>query len=289
MDINYDSTKNIKKILSSRSVRLTKKWGQNFLINRGAREKLVNLLNPDLSDLVWEIGPGLGSLTTLLLDRCRSVVVFEIDRGLVDILKDHFSNRDNLTIIQGDVINVWKDVIKHSEIPLKIIGNLPYSSASAIVSSFIENELVVGKMIVTIQKELALRMMARPGSNNYSSFSILCQLAYRIEHRGDLKPGSFFPAPEVMSTIVELLPSGRKQFPDNRSLFFTLVRAVFKSRRKILRNSFLNSDELSSYGIKIILKALEEEGINPGIRGERLPVDVFIRLSNTLNRLIRCI
>jgi len=283
--LNYDSPKEIKSVIEGLGIRLKKRWGQNFLVNRGARRKILSLLDPQINDLVWEIGPGLGSLTHELLPQSGKLLCFELDRALLAYLQKTFAANENFILIPGDVLKTWKNTIDKYGMPERVVGNLPYSSASAIIASLVENNCLPSRMIFTVQKELAQRMTAPVGNKNYSSFSILCQFAFSIYSRGDLKPGSFFPVPEVTSTIIELQPRKDLSLPKDRRLFLTLLKSLFVSRRKTIRNNLLSGWAATRYGEEIALKALELSRIDPGIRGEELPVEAFIRLADNLQRL----
>lgn len=280
--MNYDSPKEIKAVIESLDIRLKKRWGQNFLINRGARRKILSLLDAQKNDLVWEIGPGLGSLTHELLPQTGKLLCFELDRGLITYLQDTFTEKHNFVLIPGDVLKTWKNTADKYGMPERVVGNLPYSSASAIIAALVENNCLPPRMIFTVQKELAQRMTAPVGNKNYSSFSILCQFAFSICSHGDLKPGSFFPVPEVTSTIIELQPRKDLCAPRDRRLFLTLLKSLFVSRRKTIRNNLLSGWAATRYGEEIVLKALELSHIDPGIRGEELPVEAFIRLADNL-------
>lgn len=283
--MNYDSPKEIKAVLEGLGIRLKKRWGQNFLVNRGARRKIISLIDPQKDDLVWEIGPGLGSLTHELLPLTGKLLCFELDRALLAYLQETFAEERNFILIPGDVIKTWKNAVDKYGMPERVVGNLPYSSASAIIGALVENNCLPPKMIFTVQRELAQRITAPVGNKNYSSFSILCQFAFSICSHGDLKPGSFFPVPEVTSTIIELKPRKDLSAPRDRPLFLALLKSLFVSRRKTIRNNLLAGWTATRYREDILLKALELSHIDPGIRGEELPVEAFIRLADNLQRL----
>ena len=282
--MNYDSPNEIISMLESHGIKLKKRWGQNFLINRGAREKIVDLLELEEGELVWEIGPGLGSLTSLLLERNVHVVVFEIDRGLCRVVEEELGNSDRLGIVCGDFVKEWKKLEKR---PNKILGNLPYSSASQIMVSMIKEGFVPPLSVYTLQKDMVKRMTAKPGTKDYSSFSVLCQYAMDIKVHGDLNPGSFFPRPEVISTVITVTPRVNIERAKNEALFFTLVKALFSSRRKTLRNNLLTERGLRRYKKSLLLRAVEMENISTGIRSEELPVESFVRIADRIEKLVR--
>ncbi len=282
--MNYSSPSEIKAVLKRLGIRLKSKWGQNFLINRGARQKIIGKISPTEKEVIWEVGPGLGCLTEVLLPRVKELVVFEIDRGLIRYLEEAFSDYHNFSLVSGDVIKTWKQNMDRG-VPDKVVGNLPYSSASALIVSFIEAEFFPENMVFTVQRELARRMTARPGVKNYSSFSVLCQYAFFIRECFELKPGSFYPAPEVISTVIELKPKNVDEAPKDRKLFLLLVRALFGSRRKTLKNNLTGSRLLTGYSKELLLRAAELEGIDQCIRAEELQYKEFIRLSNRITDL----
>ncbi len=290
--MNYDSPVDISKLLEGHGIRLKKRWGQNFLINHGAREKIVNLLDINEGDTVWEIGPGLGALTSILLDRGAHVVGFEIDMGLANLLEREFGDRGNFSLVRGDFVREWKKFVSSLDTgderrkPRKIVGNLPYSSASQIIISMIKEGMIPDVAVYTLQKDMVKRMIASPGTKDYSSFSVLCQYAMEIRVKGDLNPGSFFPRPEVISTVIHVVPRRDIKRANNETLFFTLVKALFSSRRKTLRNNLLTESGLGRYKKSLLLKAVELEGISAGIRSENLSVEAFIGIADRIDSLV---
>jgi len=288
--MNYDSPSEISALLRELNIGLKKRWGQNFLINRGAREKIVKLIDPLPGDIIWEIGPGLGALTGLIIKTNAELTVFEIDHGLANYLEEHFTDAGNFLIVRGDAVRSWAKYLKEhpeKDKPSKIVGNLPYSSASAIILSYIRGGLKPDLMIFTVQKDMANRMLAEPRDRDYSSFSVLCQYAYNIHCEGDLQPGSFFPKPEVVSSVVKLTPRELEVKPVDEKFFFTLVKALFESRRKTLRNNLLTGSGLKAFSKNLLLKAVELEGIDVGLRSEELPVEDFVRIANRIINLKR--
>ncbi len=294
--INFDSPVEIREVLKSRGIGLKKRWGQNFLINRGAREKIVEILAPEKGELIWEIGPGLGALTEIILDRGVNLLAFEIDRGLVSWLEEVFGDRENLKVIQGDFLKSWKKVLSGDreivadEIfsrkkPERVTGNLPYSCSSQIILSFIEGGFLPPVAVFTLQKELVKRMMASPSTKEYSSFSVLCQYAFEIEEEGELQAGSFYPAPEVTSAVVKMIPRKDILRPLDEKFFFKLVKSLFASRRKTLRNNLLTNPSLKRIKKSLLLDAVEIEGVNAGVRSEELSPEVFVRISNRILEL----
>ena len=280
--LNYNSPTEILRVLEQLGVRLQKRWGQSFLVNRGAREVIVSLVDPEAEDNVWEIGPGLGTLTALLLPKVRSVAAFEIDRGLVTYLRENFGNWNNFALVTGDVLKTWRSYLREHGTPNKIVGNLPYSCASALIAALAENRVLAEKLVFTVQRELAERMRAKPGNKNYSSFSVLCQTVYRISERMQLKPGSFFPAPEVYSTVVVLEPNREVEDVPDWSFFLACLRMLFQSRRKPMRNNLLAGGIASRDRADRLDGIFEKLGIDPGLRSERLSPEALMELTQHL-------
>ncbi len=292
MKINYNSTVNIKQLLNELNIYLKKRWGQNLLINEGARNKIVDLLDIKENERIWEIGPGIGSMTELILTKTKALTVFEIDYGLIRFLEKQFSinnniNQNHFRIVQGDFLKTWKTELETNGPPDKIISNLPYSSASAIISAIIENNSIPKKMVFTVQKELANRITAEISTKSYSSFSVLCQYGCNIKLCGDLHSGSFFPKPEVISTIIEMTPANRVLKPTNEKIFLKLFRGLFQSRRKTIKNNLKNNIKIPGLNTEDLIKAAEGAGIDITRRAETYFINDFIFFSNEICKLIK--
>ncbi len=280
-----DSPRFIRELLEQRGIALKKRWGQNFLVNPGARERLIRLVDPSPGQAIWEIGPGLGALTGDLLRAAGRLVAFEVDHGLVAYLTEIYGGQPGFSLVAGDVLKTWREALARYGCPDQVVGNLPYRSASAIVGDFIEGGLIPSHAVFTVQREMARRMTARPGGKSYSSFSVLCQSAFRLREAGGLKPGSFYPPPEVVSTIVELHPRADLQPPGDRELFLRLVRALFASRRKTLRNNLLGAAPRLGLAPELLLEAARRAGVDPSRRAEEYGVEDFVRLADEVSRL----
>ncbi|MBN2352417.1 MAG: ribosomal RNA small subunit methyltransferase A [Spirochaetales bacterium] len=280
--MNYDSPAEIRAVLEKHGLALKKRFGQNFLVNRHARERIAGLLEAGRDDLVWEIGPGLGAMTGLLLERARRVLAFEIDRGLVRALRELFPDRPSLEIIEGDALDTMGPAGEKRGAPNRILGNLPYSSASRIIAFFIEREIGAQKIVVTVQKDLALRMRASPGEKIYSSFSVLTQSFFDVRLEFDLKGGNFFPRPEVDSSVVSLVPASRLPPGPGRAVFFRLIRLAFGSRRKTLNNNLFKSGAFSPEELTAMRAFWERRELSPNARAEDLAPEVYRDLALTL-------
>ena len=279
--MNHNSPAAVRAELDRLSVEPKKRWGQNFMINPRTRRKLVDTLEIGEGETVWEIGPGLGALTAELVPRCTRLVLFEIDHGLIRYLTGELADHAHVHIVAGDFLRTWQQARADHGAPDRIIGNLPYRSASAAIAALVTHDALPAHAVFTVQKELADRIVAPAGSRNYSSFSVLCQCLGEVRFHGELAPGTFYPAPEVTSAVIGLRPGGAARRVRNRDVLFALIRASFQARRKTLRNNLLAHD---GFGLSKadLLDAIEAAGVDPGIRAEELPPATVVRVANAL-------
>lgn len=281
---DYNSPIALKNFMDENNMAMQKKFGQNFLVNADARKKLIDVLDVKPGMKVWEVGPGLGSMTSGLLERGVNLTVFEIDHGFARLLTQFFEeyvNLGNFSLVEGDVLKTWPKFAKENDIPERFFGNLPYNVAATIIADTITKGLRFDKAVFTIQKEVGQRMNAKPGTEDYSSFSVLCQWAYDVKPVMDLAGGNFWPVPNVASRAV--LMTKKEDFPkcENPELFRKMVRQIFALRRKTLRNN------LSRFvKAEICDEALKIAGIEPSIRAENLSVEDLLKLSDALNSVI---
>lgn len=285
---DYDSPAALKQFLESAKMAMQKKFGQNFLINSSCRNKLVAALSLEPGMRVWEIGPGLGAMTCSILEHKADLTVFEIDRGFVRILDELFGNNPNFTLVPGDVLKTWKEVLSQKGAPSRLFGNLPYNIAATILADTVTSGTVFDCCVITVQKEVAIRMAAQPGNGDYSSFSVLIQSAYDVKNIMDIAPGSFWPRPNVVSRAVLLT---RKQNPyecEDQGLFFSLVRGLFSSRRKTVFNtmkSWLAHNGNVGYNepvSHIAHAVLDTAGIDSKRRAETLDIPEFLTITNAV-------
>ena len=281
---DYNSPIALKNFMDENNMAMQKKFGQNFLVNADARKKLIDVLDVKPGMKVWEVGPGLGSMTSGLLERGVNLTVFEIDHGFARLLTQFFeeyANSGNFSLVEGDVLKTWPKFAKENDIPERFFGNLPYNVATTIIADTITKGFRFDKAVFTIQKEVGQRMNAKPGTEDYSSFSVLCQWAYDVKPVMDLAGGNFWPVPNVASRAV--LMTKKEDFPkcENPELFRKMVRQIFALRRKTLRNN------LSRFvKAEICDEALKIAGIEPSIRAENLSVEDLLKLSDALNSVI---
>jgi len=282
---DYDSPLALKAFLDEYGMAMQKKFGQNFLVNRSSRERLVDALDIGEGTTVWEVGPGLGAMTDEILSRKARLVAFEIDRGFCGVLRDIFQDHD-FTLVEGDVLKNWKPAVEQYGVPSRLFGNLPYNIAAAIIGDMIAEGIRFDTVVITVQKEVAQRMAAKPGTEDYSSFSVFCQWAYNVTTVMDLAGGCFWPKPNVTSRAVKMTKKDDWPRCCSPEIFMSLLRGLFSSRRKTVRNNFLAWLNASGYipegadADAISRKMLADAGIDPGIRAEELALADFLRLSD---------
>ncbi len=278
---DYNSPAELKQVLDANGFSMQKKFGQNFLINEDARRRLVDALELTEGMKVWEVGPGLGAMTNTILERGTDLTVFEIDRGFASLISrffEDYSKGGTFRIVEGDVMKTWKGHLKEAGQPDRFFGNLPYNIAATIIADTIENNVRFDKCVFTVQKEVAQRMCAKPGTADYSSFSALCQWAYDVKPFLDLAGGNFWPKPNVDSRAVVF--TKKADFPccKNPELFIKMQRALFSSRRKTVRNNlsqFLKNNDLA-------VSCLEKAGIDIMKRAEVLTLPELLHLSDVI-------
>ncbi|MDR0487283.1 MAG: 16S rRNA (adenine(1518)-N(6)/adenine(1519)-N(6))-dimethyltransferase RsmA [Treponema sp.] len=271
--INYNSAAALRAFLEEEGMGMRKKYGQNFLINPGTRQALVEALGAH--DEVWEVGPGLGAMTALLLEKGLTVRAFEIDPGFSRVLKRIFAEQKKFDLVEGDVMKTWGS---QKAAPF-LLGNLPYNVAAALIADLIEKGRLFTRMVVTVQKEVALRMAATAGSPDYSSFSVLCASAYKVKPLMLIRPASFYPQPNVDSTGVLLENRNAGAYP---AVFYPLVRSLFASRRKTIKN---NMAAFTGFRDDFCAALLAENGLSGRERAEILEPAVFLSLAKSIENV----
>ena len=281
MNIAYDSPSGIKTFLETEGLAMSKRFGQNFLIDRNARERLYASLGMRVPGTIWEIGPGIGAMTDILLEKGNKVTAFEIDYGFVRILRALFDGDPSFSLVEGDFLKTWKTCAGRegncsgakaasaltAAMPDRIFGNLPYNAALGIIADLLENAWVPEKMVFTVQKEAARRIAAVPGTKDYAAFSVLCSSVCETKILYDIGAKSFWPQPRVTSSVVALTPRPDPIAGYDRRGFSRFVRSAFSSRRKTLRNNLNALDKTLTQGLDETLAGL---GLPPDIRAEAL-------------------
>ncbi|MBR9945672.1 16S rRNA (adenine(1518)-N(6)/adenine(1519)-N(6))-dimethyltransferase RsmA [Clostridiaceae bacterium Marseille-Q4145] len=275
--------KNTIEILQKYKFVFQKKFGQNFLIDEHVLEKIISAAGIGPDDFVVEIGPGIGTMTQYLAHAARGVAAVEIDKALIPILQDTLSAYDNVTVINEDVLKVdLKELAEkmNEGRPVKVVANLPYYITTPIIMGLFESHVPVESITVMVQKEVAERMQAGPGTKDYGALSLAVQYYAEPYIVANVPPNCFMPRPNVGSAVIRLQVHKN---PDIRvkdeSLMFRIIRASFNQRRKTLQNS-LSHDPQLGISKEVVARILEEMGLSATIRGEALSLQQFAQFSD---------
>lgn len=270
------------RVIQENNFTFRKKFGQNFLIDSHVIEKIIEAAEIDENTEVLEIGPGIGTLTQYLAEAAKTVTAVEIDDKLIPILEKTLAEYDNVNIIHGDILK--QDISKmYDGRNFKIVANLPYYITTPIIMSLLESRVTAGSITVMIQKEVADRMKAQPGSKDYGALSLAVQYYSEPYLAANVPPNCFMPRPNVGSAVIRLkvLDTPTVSVKDE-GLMFKLIRAAFNQRRKTLANAIKNYEGLS-YSREEIEEALTELGFDVRVRGEALKLEDFAKLSDRLS------
>ncbi|MDE6749988.1 MAG: 16S rRNA (adenine(1518)-N(6)/adenine(1519)-N(6))-dimethyltransferase RsmA [Lachnospiraceae bacterium] len=282
---NLGNAGNTIEILQKYNFSFRKKYGQNFLIDANILEKIVDAAQITETDCVLEIGPGIGTMTQYLAERAKSVFAVEIDANLIPILQDTLSSCNNVKIINQDILKVDINHIVEEQNegnPIKIVANLPYYITTPIIMSLLEKHVKLQSITIMVQKEVADRMQAGPGTKDYGALSLAVQYYTKPEIIAKVPASCFMPRPNVDSTVIRLT---RYEHPPVEALdeeyLFAVIRASFNQRRKTLINGLSNAGNLG-IGKERAAAVLEQMGLPTQIRGEALTLEQFTELSNYL-------
>jgi len=257
--------------------RAKKRFGQNFLSDPGIIQRIIQSINPKPGERLIEIGPGLGALTCPILKMVGEMDVIELDRDIVPKLQLNcgldYVSENKLRVHNIDVLNFDFSALNYEK-ELRIIGNLPYNISTPIIFHLVEHCNIIQDMFFMLQKEVVLRLAAKPNTSNYSRLSVMAQYHFMVTPLFLVPPESFEPIPKVDSAIVRLIPHHEKPVKVNdEKEFSTLVRTSFSQRRKTLRNVL--RDVCSA-------EQIEKAGIDPGARAQSLTLQQFADLHNSL-------
>ena len=275
----------IKALLGRHGFHFSKSMGQNFLIASWVPEDMVAGAGVTRENGVLEIGPGIGPLTVRLSGAAAKVVAVELDRALLPVLAETLAGRDNVQVVPGDILKLDLAALVEREfsglVPMAC-ANLPYNITTPVLTALIDSGLF-SAITVMIQREVAARICAAPGTSDYGSFSVYCQYHTLPELLFDVPPECFVPAPKVTSSVLRMVPKAPPAEVDDEAHFFRVVRAAFAQRRKTLANS-LSASLGGSCGKQAVARAIEACGLPAAVRGERLSISEFAALSRALRR-----
>lgn len=257
-----------------------KSFGQNFLKDNNIVNKIVNSIDYEENNLVIEIGPGAGFLTKNLLAKVDRAILYEIDIRLEKILKEQLSDYCNYEIIFDDFLNrdVNNDIEKYDYDNLYIVANLPYYITTPIITKIIDDNIPVKEMTIMIQKEVAERLCAKPGTKEYGQITVFLNYFYNIQKVTNVSRNCFEPKPKVDSSVVKMTKKENLEYVKNIKFFSNLVKDSFKFKRKTIKNN------LNNYDLLIVNRVLKKYNFDINTRSENIPYYVFVELSNELFR-----
>ncbi len=256
-----------------------KSLGQHFLFNPTTIDKILDKAGVKKTDLILEIGPGPGVMTERLARRAGHMVAVEKDRRFAEDLKKRFAGQPNVTIVEADFLNL--DLEKTLKGRWKVIANLPYNIGTEVIFHLLDFSYLFESFHLMVQKEVADRLVAKPGSKDYGILSVFSQLFSENKIEMRLPPGAFSPPPKVHSAVVSFrIAEGCRYSIHYLPTFEQVVRSAFGQRRKMIRNSLKS---LSLFSDEAIDEALSRVGILPSRRAETVSIDQFVRLANELS------
>ncbi len=274
-DLSY-----IKSIMQEYGIQFKKKYGQNFLTS----EHVLSSIADNADRGVLEIGPGIGSLTYALSERCEKVVSIEIDSTLIPVLQKTLAECDNVEIVHADVLNVDLPTLvreRFGNLPVSVCANLPYYITTPILMMLLESGVPFTNITVMIQKEVAQRLCATPGSAEYGAITAVVAYYAQVRRLFDVSCGNFVPPPSVTSTVISIEPYRKRPYtPKSESMLFRTIKGAFAQRRKTLQNTLRSA--FSMLPKEKLEQAFVIAGISPTVRGETLGIADFVRLSDAL-------
>ena len=277
--------KNTIAVLQKYQFNFQKKFGQNFLIDTGILEEIIEAAQITKDDFVLEIGPGIGTMTQYLCEAARAVVAVEIDTNLIPILKDTLAEYNNVDVLNEDILKVNISKLaeeKKNGKPIKVVANLPYYITTPIIMGLFEGNVPVESITVMVQKEVADRMQTGPGNKDYGALSLAVQYYADPYIVANVPPNCFMPTPKVGSAVIRLTRHAAPPVKvDNEKWMFDIIRASFNQRRKTLANGLSNSDKID-LPKDVITEAIVKLGKGESVRGESLSLEKFAALSNDL-------
>jgi len=274
-----------KSLLKKYRIRPVKRLGQSFLIDANVIAKIIRTALIDRADVVVEIGAGIGVMTALIAMEAKKVIALEIDRVMIDILREELKDYSNIEIVETDVLRYDFSAARRDAplSKLKIIGNIPYNISSTILFYLLDYRQHIDSITIMLQKEVAERISASPGTKAYGILSVILSMYFKISREFTVPAKCFHPPPKVDSTVLRMVVRDEPLIPlKDKDLFRNIVRMAFGQRRKTLLNNIKNSPLFHSSSHEKILLMLESLGIESSRRGETLTVEEFGRLSNAI-------
>ena len=282
MDPYYDA-KYLRYLTQKYGVKMSKGMGQNFLTDEGVAEKIVELSGIGEDDCVVEIGPGASALTRKLSVRAKKIVAVEVDKNLIPLLNEALAGIRNVKVINADALKIDIDALIDEEFDgrsARLCANLPYNVATAIITRVLEKSKKTTDLTVMVQREVAKRICASPGSKQYGALTLICEYYSHREELFDVLPASFTPPPKVVSTVMSLKRRESPPVKSDISKLMKVINASFSQRRKTLQNSLCAG--MGEYKKDMVRDVLIEMGKPEDIRAEMLSLHDFDELYTAL-------
>ena len=272
--------------VSKYDIKFKKSLGQNLLLDENINRIMTDAAALTNEDDVIEVGAGLGALTARMYPKARRVLAVEIDRAFMPCLEDQFETVNNVTLFRGDILNHDIDKLVEEFLPdpgtLKMVSNLPYYITTPILFHFWESPLFFERMVVMVQEEVGMRMVAAVGAENYGKLALACQLRAEVDIVHKVPASCFKPRPKVDSCIVRLRNRSKPLYPDvDQKLLLNIISTAFNQRRKTLRNSLARPDRLN-LPTDMVLDAMRDSEIDPSRRPQTLTLDEFAALAKSI-------
>jgi len=285
MNVNLLSPRDVRVLLAERRIRPTRRLGQNFLIDRNILDKIIGSARPKEARNILEIGPGLGTVTLALSEEAEKVVAVEVDSGLAAILQEILAGRENVEVVHADFLKLSLEDFLAERFGGELctaVSNLPYSITSPVIIRLLEHKRRFARIVLTVQREVARRLAARHGTEDYGALTVMVQYHSRLEIIANVPRTVFYPTPEVDSALIVLepLPEPSVRTRDEE-LFFRVVRAALGKRRKTIWNA-LSGAAGEDWTKDAVRDALRSAGIDPVRRGETLSLEEFARLADEI-------
>ena len=271
----------VKKELEAYGLTPRKRWGQHFLVDRNILGKVLRAAEVGPQDVVLEVGPGLGEMTLALAHEAGKVTAVEIDRKMIEVLRQKVSGCPNVEIIQSDILKLdFHRLFGREKGPVKVVANLPYQISTPVLFRFIDSRQIFSSLTLMVQREVAERLIASPGSKEYGPLSIVVQVLADVLICFHVKPSAFFPSPKVDSSVIQITWKEKALIaPRDEGWLREVVRGALGYRRKTLMNALKHSSLVLPPDLE---GRLAEIRIDPRRRPETLTIDEFIRLASVL-------
>jgi 16S rRNA (adenine1518-N6/adenine1519-N6)-dimethyltransferase len=279
-ELNPASPSSVRRFLSAAGIRPSRRLGQSFLVDQGTAARIVAASGLVAGETCLEIGPGLGALTDALAVAGARVTAVEVDHRLAAALKDRYRDNPSVTIVDGDILRVdLSEVADASSCPVRVVANIPYSITTPIIERLLEHKDRLSGITLLVQKEVAERITASPGSSDYSSLTVFCAYHCDVRLAFTVPRHLFLPSPDVDSALIVMTPQPARLREAVQALFFRALRAAFSQRRKKAANGLAAGMGMDK---AVVQAALEQAAIPADARAEDISLEGYLRLAAAL-------